>query len=223
MRKVQTSCLKNGPGRFGRRFALRQNSVAPRLLLAVLVWFAAGCHQAEPVDTKPLDRAGMSYEAIHQLQSQQISTPEVASVAAARQSGFSDADCIEVFQVLRGRNQPFDVGNTIAGLVRAGLGQDTVVDLAKLNQLGLGVGELQAIKLAGLSDEIILEVARHRSQGKPVLAGASLAALRNAGVRESTLLELTRRGVPDSQSANIVAVRRHGASDAEILGRFTGS
>jgi hypothetical protein len=102
-------------------------------------------------------------------------------------------------------------------LVRVGVSEDTVLELAKLNQLGLGAGELQAIKLASLSDGVILEVARHRSEGKPVLAGASLAALRNAGVRESTLLELARRGVPDSQADDIVAMRRHGASDAQIL------
>jgi hypothetical protein len=56
-----------------------------------------------------------------------------------------------------------------------------------------------------------------------VLAGASLAGLKNVGVRESTLLELARRGIPDSQANAIIAFRRHGASDAEILSHFTGS
>ena len=205
------------------RFALREKSVAPFLLLVALVLFVGGCHRVEPVDTKPLDSVGMSYDAIHELQSLQISTAEVASAATARQSGFSDANCIDVFKTYRGRNQPFTAGDAVAGLVRVGVSEDTVLELAKLNQLGLGAGELQAIKLAGLSDGVILEVARHRSEGKPVLAGASLAALRNAGVRESTLLELARRGVPDSQADDIVAMRRHGASDAQILNRFTGS
>jgi hypothetical protein len=203
------------------RFAPRRNSAV--LCLLVGLASAAGCHHVQPVDTKLLDGAGMSYDAVHELQSQEITTPEVASVATARQSGFPDADCIEVFKIYRSHNQPFDAGDAIAGLVRAGVSDDTVRELARLNQLGLGVGELQAIKLAGLSDEIIVEVARHHSEGTPVLAGASLAALRNAGLRESTLLELTKRGVPDSQSANIVAVRKHGATDAEILSRFTGA
>ncbi|MGA8767206.1 MAG: hypothetical protein WB559_09310, partial [Candidatus Acidiferrales bacterium] len=98
--------------------------------------------------------------------------------------------------------------------------EETILELAKLNQLGLGAGELQAMRLAGLSDAILLEVARHRAAGKPVLAGASLASLKNAGVRELTLLELARRGVPDSQAAAIIAFRRHGATDAQILSRF---
>ncbi|HEY6904362.1 MAG TPA: hypothetical protein VI216_08645, partial [Candidatus Acidoferrales bacterium] len=76
--------------------------------------------------------------------------------------------------------------------------------------------------LAGLSDDILLEVARHRANGRPVLSGASLARLKNTGMRTSTLFELARRGVPDSQGSAIISYRRHGASDAEVLRRFAG-
>jgi hypothetical protein len=108
-------------------------------------------------------------------------------------------------------------------LIQAGIGEDTVLELAKLNQLGLGAGELQAMHLAGLSDQIVLVVAHHHAEGKPVLSGASLAGLKNTGLRESTLLELAQRGVPDSQADAIISARRHGANDAEVLRRFTGS
>jgi hypothetical protein len=165
----------------------------------------------------------MSYDAIKELAVLDISTAEVAQVAKARQSGFSDADCIDIMKIYRGRHQPFDAGDAIAGLAGANVSESTIVQLATMNQLGLGSGELEAMKLAGLSDGILLEVARHRSEGRPVLAGASLAGLRNAGVREATLLELARRGVPDSQADAIVSFRRHGATDAAILGRFNGS
>jgi hypothetical protein len=201
----------------GRRIVARL--FLPVFALALL----SGCHRVEPVDTKPLDSAGMGYDSIHELQEMQISTAEVASAATARQSGFSDAHCVEVFKIYRGRHQPFSAGEAIAGLISVGVREDTVQGLAELNQLGLGAGELQAIKLAGLSDGVILEVARHRAAAKPVLAGASLAALRNAGVRESTILELARRGIPDSQADEIVALRKHGASDVQILARFIGS
>jgi hypothetical protein len=174
----------------------------------------------QPLDTKPLDTAGMNYDAIQQLKTLNVTAPEVAQLATARQSGFSDTGCIAAVNVYRGRGQAFDAGGEIAGLVRAQVGEDTILELAKLNQLGLGAGELQAMRLAGLSDAILLEVARHRAVGKPVLAGASLASLKNAGVRELTLLELARRGVPDSQAAAIIAFRRHGATDAQILSRF---
>jgi hypothetical protein len=165
----------------------------------------------------------MSYDTIQQLKTFNITAPEVAELATARQAGFSDASCVAALEIYRGRSQAFDAGDEIASLIRAQVGEDTILELARLNQLGLGAGDLEAMRLAGLSDAILLEVARHRSASQPVLAGASLANLKNAGVRESTLLELVRRGVPDSQAAAIIAFRRHGATDAQILGHFTSA
>ena len=193
------------------------------LLLAALAFLASGCHRHSFVDTAPLDRAGMNYDAIKQLEALDVTTPEVAQVAAARQGGFPDASCVRSVQIFHGRGQAFDAGDAIAGLLGAGMQADTILELARLNQLGLGAGDLQAMRLAGLSDTIILEVARRHAGGKPVLGGASLAGLRNAGLRESTLLELARHGVPDSQSDAILTFRRHGASDGDILRRFAGS
>jgi hypothetical protein len=198
------------------------NRAATSLFFLWTVLVMAGCHSVNPIDTKPLDNAGMTYDSIVQLKDLQITAPEVAQVASARQAGFSDADCIDTLKTFRARNQPFDAGDAIAGLARAQVSDATILELAKLNQLGLGVGELQAMKLAGLSDEVILEVARHRAEGKPILGGASLAGLKNAGVRGPTLLELARRGIIDSQAQEIATLRKHGASDAEILKRFPG-
>ncbi len=189
-------------------------------VVLILAFCAAGCHSVQPLDTKPLDTAGMTFDTIQQLKALQPTASEVAQLATARQAGFSDASCVEALKIYRGRTQPFDAGDDIAGLIRAQVSEDTILELAKLNQLGLGSGELQAMRLAGLSDAILLEVARHRAAGKPVLAGASLANLKNAGVRELTLLELARRGVSDSQAAAIIAYRRHGATDAQILSHF---
>jgi hypothetical protein len=192
----------------------------PALVLLALVLSAAGCHSIPPLDTKPLDTAGMTYDTIQQLKALDITAPEIVQLSAARQAGFSDASCIAALQIYRGRGQAFDAGDQIAGLIRAQVGEDTILELARMNQLGLGAGELEAMRLAGLSDAILLEVARHHAAGKPVLAGASLANLKNAGVRELTLLELARRGVPDSQAAAILAFRRHGATDAQIISHF---
>ena len=189
-------------------------------LAALALLCAAACHSVPPLDTKPLDSAGMTYDAIQQLKAMNITQADVAQLAAARGSGFSDAACVTVLGIYRGRNQNFDAGNDIAGLVRAQVSEATILELTKLNELGFASGEYQAMRLAGLSDAIVLEVARHRAAGQPVLAGASLANLKNAGVRELTLLELARRGVPDSQAGAILAARRHGASDADIIRRF---
>ena len=165
----------------------------------------------------------MTYDSIEQVKAMKITAPEVASLAAARRAGLSDVNCIQLMQIFRGRSKPFDAGDTVAGLLQAGIGQATIAELAQLNQLGLGAGDLEALHLAEFPDDMILEVARHHSENKPVLSGASLAQLKNSGMRESTILELARRGVSDSAAPEILAMRKHGAADAQILHRFTGS
>ena len=205
-----------------RSVSIRRSAAFAPLLVG-LTLLSSGCHSIPPVDTKPLDTAGMTYDSIQQLKALEVSTPEVAEVATAREGGFSDANCIAVFKIFRNRKQPFDAGATIAGLIGAQMDESSIIELARLNQLGLSAGEYEAMRLAGLSDAIVLEVARHRAAGQQVLSGASLAGLKNVGVRESTLLELVRRGVPDSKANQITSFRRHGGSDVEILKRFTGS
>jgi hypothetical protein len=196
--------------------------LAPLTVLAIAFAFF-GCHNVPPLDTSPLDNAGMNYDAVEQLKALHVTAPEVAQIATARQAGFRDEECVQVLRTFRSRDQKFDAGDAIAGLVQAGMGDETIVKLAQLNQLGINAGELQAMRLAGLSDEIIFEVAQHHAAGQPVLGGVSLATLQNAGMRESTLLDLVRHGVPDSQAGAILALRRHGANDKEILRHFTGS
>jgi hypothetical protein len=191
--------------------------------VAALLFVTTGCHRVLPVDTTPLDDTGMSYDSIQQLQGMKITSDEVPEIAKARHAGFSDAACVEAMRIFHSRSQNFHAGDAIVASVHVGFSDDTILEFAKLNQLGFDVGELQAMRLAGLSDGIILEVARHHADGKPVFSGASLADLKNAGLGESTLLELARRGLPDSQAEAIVSFRHHGANDAEILRRFTSS
>lgn len=176
-----------------------------------------------PLDTAPLDHAGMSYDAIQELKKLDISAPEVSEVAKAYTGGLSARTCIDAVQIFHGRHEAFNAGDALANLAQVGLSEEAMLELARLNQLDFGAGEYQAMKLAGLSEPVILEVARHRAEGKPVLAGASLARLRNAGVNDETLLMLARRGIPDNTASAILSYRRHGASDADLLREFPGS
>ncbi len=205
------------------RGSLAHASVFPVLALAAVILVTGGCHHIVPVDTSALDSAGMSYDSIQQAKALNLTSTEVSELAKAREGGLSDTNCVRILQISRSRNQSFTAGDTIAGLLRSGVDEFTVVELARLNQLGFAAGELEAMRLAGLSDDTILEVARHRAEGKMVLSGASLANMKNAGIRDSTLLELARRGVPDSQAPAVIDLRRRGFKDQEILKHFTGS
>lgn len=193
------------------------------LLLIAFAGLAAGCKHMQPLETKPLDAAGLTYSSIKQLEAEKITPPEVSEIAKARQGGLTDAGCVQALRIFHARGKPFDAGDESTALLRAGFTEASVLELAKMDQLGLDAGELQAMRLTGLSDEIVLTVAKRHSEGKPVLSGVSLASIKNTGVRASTLLELARRGVPDSEAGAIIAMRRKRASDADILRHFSGS
>lgn len=202
----------------------RRRSIFPTLMpclvgLAIL----AGCKSIPPLDTKPLDDAGMTYDAVKQLEATKISQNEIGEIARARQGGLSDAGCVEILGIYRARSTPFDAGDAVAGLLQVGMSEPNVIELARLNQLGLGAGELQAMKLAGLSQEIVMDVARDHAEGKPVLSGASLGKMKNAEIRSATILELVKRNVPDSDADAIIAAHKHGMNDAEILRHFHGT
>lgn len=210
------------PWRAGESRPLRPRSFP--LLLAVLfgsaALLAAGCHRLLPTDTTPLDNAGMSYSSIQALKALDINNAEVAELVKAKQAGLSDEGCVQLVRIARVEKQPFHSADAVEQLLQAGVAEPTVLELARLNELGLWTGEAQAMRLAGLSDEIILGVARRRAAHQPVLSGASLAQLKNAGLSNATLLELVRRGVSDNQKDAIIRLRRRGWSDARILRQY---
>jgi hypothetical protein len=219
MARVRTYKSTNGipPGAF--QVFLRTSAT----LFFSLMLLVAGCERMTPIDTKPLDNAGMAYSAIKQLQALDITSSELAEVVKARAAGFPDDDCIELVRIYHNRNHPFSVGDTVAGLVKARLREETILQLARLDELGINAGGLELIRLAGFSDSMVLEVASHEAMGKPVFSGAALSNMRNAGMREPVLLELVRRNIPDSEAPTIIGLHRHGARDADILRRYPGA
>ncbi len=216
METVQATGSARGLGR-----AVRRRSSFGAIITCGALLFQLGCESLTPLDTKPLDYAGMHYSSIKELKALHITAAEVGEIAKVRQSGLTDADCVTLLQIFHGRNEAFTAGDAIASLHQSGLSEGSVLALAGMDQVGVGYGELQAMRLTGLSDAIVLEVARHHAAGTPALSGASLGTLRNLRIENATLLELVRRGIPDSQAPEIIALRRRGSSDAEILRRFT--
>ncbi len=206
-----------------RRDLLRVTGKARMLQFALILLLSAhlaACDDFRLLDTHPLDRAGMSYDAIKELKSLHISPPEVLQIAKVRTAGLSDADCVTLLRTSHLQGQPFTSGDAVAGLYQSGVSESTVMALVNLDQVGLGSGELQAMHLAGLPDALILGIARDRANGKSTLSGAALGTMRNLRVDNATLLQLVQRGTPESDGARIIEARRHGAKDSDILRRF---
>jgi hypothetical protein len=192
-------------------------------LAATSLVVSSGCKHLQPLDTKPLDAAGVGYASIKKLEALKITSDEIPEIAKMRSAGFSDDACVSIVEIYHQRGKPFAAGEAVAGLVKASVGENTILELARMDQLGISAGEFQVMRLAGLSDAIILETAKHEAAGTPSLSGLSLGKLKNSGLRESTLLELEQRGIPDSATDQILAMRKHRATDKEILRKFTGT
>lgn len=183
------------------------------LLTGVLIAAAAfsGCKKLHQSDMTPLSQAGMDFSSLEQLRKIGASDAEVAQLVAVRQSGMNDDACLELVRLAHERHQVFADGQGVAGLLGAGFSQDSVVELAKLNELGLWTGEAEALRLSGLSDKVILAVARRRASGQAVLSGDKIGDLKNSGLNETQILADINSGMTDSQAEKIIIERNYAA------------
>ncbi len=190
------------------------------MLCAAVFVLLAGCSRGERTDLTPLDEAGMAFSGLQALRELNVSNAEVAELVKLRQARFADDTAVELVRIARSRQQDFAAADAVVALRRAGMSEDSILELARLDRLGLEVGEMQAMRLAGIPDGVIVAQARRRAQGEPVLSGPSLADMKNAGLSDTALLELVERGVADSVVPEILRLRRRGVHEAEILRRF---
>jgi hypothetical protein len=182
-------------------------------LLIVFVLMGTACKQAQKTSTnaESLDQAGMWSNNVTELRTLNVSNAELGELTKAREAGLSDPSCVALIKLARSRQKPFVDGQSIADLLSAGSSEGTVLELARLNQLGLWAGEARILRLAGVSDKVILAVAQRRAQGLPVLSGGKLGELKNAGANEAKILDFIQNGTTDQQASEYIAQRQAAA------------
>jgi hypothetical protein len=189
-------------------------SLARRLpcgLLFSSILLVSACKPAQKPDTSQADQMAMWLDSVPQLKTLNISNAEVAELNKAHEAGLTDPSSVVLIQLARDRKQPFGDGQPVADLLNAGSSEATVLQLARMNQLGALAGEARAMRLAGLSDKIILAVAHRRSQSLPVLSGAKLGELKNTGVSDATILDMVQKGTSDATATAFIAQRERAA------------
>jgi len=170
------------------------------IVLAASLFVCAGCNNANRARMTPLDSAGMHPETIEQLNKYQVNDAEVQQILTVGRAGMSEQECIELVRLARSRDRSFAEGDAIAGMIEAGVKQDTILELVRLNELTAFGGEAEAMHLAGLSDAVILDVARRKAKGEAVLSGSRLAELRDAGFSNAQLVAALDQGLNDKQA-----------------------
>jgi len=73
------------------------------------------------------------------------------------------------------------------------------------------------MRLAGLSDQIVLAVARRCAAGQPALSGSLLVRLKDAGLSETKMVELIGRGTTDAQAEEMLAAWRRAAGRSHFV------
>jgi hypothetical protein len=179
----------------------------PCALLLALLTLLSSCKSAPRADTEQTNQMAMWLDSVPQLKTLGISNAEVNELKKAHEAGLTDPSSVILIKLSRDRHAPFTDGQPIADLLNAGSSEETVIQLARLNQLGAWAGEAQAMRLAGLSDKIILAVAQRRSQGLPVLSGEKLGELKNTGASDATILDFVQKGISEKSASDYIAQR----------------
>ena len=191
--------------------------MAPCGLLLASVLLASSCKPAQKPDTQQADQMAMWLDSVPQLKSLNVSNAEIAELNKVHEAGLTDPSTVVLIQLARQRKQPFTDGQNIADLLNAGSTEATVLELARMNELGPWAGEARAMRLLGLSDKIVLAVAHRRSQNLAVLSGEKLGELKNTGVSDATILEFVEKGYSEATADKFIAERERNAGGHKFV------
>jgi hypothetical protein len=195
----------------------KHSGVTRQLTCALAIAFLSflsslsGCRQSQPAVAATLEQGGIWASNVAELRALNVSNAEIAELTKAHDAGLSDPSCVMLIRLARSRQKPFTEGDGISDLLATGSSDSTVVELARLNQLGAWAGEARTLRLAGFSDNVILALARRRAQGSEVLSGGKLGELKNAGASESTIVDFIQKGISDQQATQYIAQRERAA------------
>jgi len=176
-------------------------------LLAVLSMLSA-CKPQQKADTQQQDQTEMWLNTVPELKPLNVSNAEIGELQKAHDAGLTDPSAVALIKLGRERQKPFADGQSIADLLSAGSSEQTVLELARMNQLGLWAGEARALRLAGLSDKTILAVAKRRTQGLPVPSGVKLGEMKNGGLSDATILDFVQRGLSEKDISAYLAQKQ---------------
>ncbi len=179
--------------------------------LLALLSLVSACKPAQKPDTTQQDQMQMWLDNVPELKSLDVSNAEIAELQKVHEAGLTDPAAIALIKLARDRHKPFTDGQSIADLLAAGSSEQTALELARMDQLGLWAGQARVLRLAGLSDKTILAVAERRTKGLPVLSGEKLGELKNAGVSDAIILNMVQKGTSEKDASAFIAERERAA------------
>src|ERR1700722_2276691 len=195
--------------------------IARRLSCGLLLAFmalACSCKPAKVQDTQQQDnQMAMWLDSVPQLKSLGVTNAEIGELNKAHEAGLTDPGSVTLIQTARERKTQFSDGQGVADMLKVGSSEQTVLELDRLNQLGVWAGQARVMRLAGLSDKIILAVAERRANNLPVLSGEKLGELKNTGMSDATILEMVQNGDSEATADKFIAARERAAGGHKFV------
>ena len=148
---------------------------------------------------------------VPELKPMNVSNAEIGELQKAHDAGLTDPTAVSLIKLAREHQKPFADGEPIAELLSSGSSEQTVLELARINQLGIWAGEARALRLSGQSDKTILAIAQRRSKGLPVPSGVLLGDMKNGGLSDATILDFVQRGLSQKDISAYIAQKERAA------------
>lgn len=174
---------------------------------------------ARPKGIDALVLVGFSQQTIAILGALAPSQDEIDGLGEIKRAGASDETCLELLRAARAAKRPLIHGSAAAALLQAGVAQDTLAALARLQQLGWS-SDVIAMRRAGVEDVAILLLAQRRSRLQLSIGGTEVARLRQAGFSDAAILALADKGLRPAHVAGLIAQIRAGVSAKKIVASY---
>jgi len=175
--------------------------------LAVLALRLFGCDAHPLTDYRPLDQAGMWSSNVEQLKALNVSDTEITQLTKLKQAGVSDDACVTVISDAHNHKHPFASADAAVNLMRAGYGEQIILEMTKTDQLDNLSVDAVMLRLVGLSDSGVDVILHRRLRGQRTMSSAEIGRLKNTGLTEKQIMERIEKGMTDAEADKEAAFR----------------
>ena len=174
---------------------------------ALLILSFFGCDSHPLTDYRPLDQAGMWSSNVEQLKALNVSDTEITQLTKLKQAGVSDDACVTIISDARSHKHPFASADSAVNLMRAGYGEQIILEMTRADQLDNLSGDAVMLRLVGLSDSAVDAILHRRLRGQRTMSSAEIGRLKNTGLTEKQLMERIEKGMTDAEADKEAAYR----------------
>jgi hypothetical protein len=184
---------------------------------------AGGCDteggKADDASQQQLKTAGFSDSVSKRLGKLKLTEEEMKQVIASRQSNISETVIADMVASMHEKDLRYEyVSEDIQTLMRQNVGATAVTQLIDMGAVPSWTSDIMALKVDGVSDLAIVEIAKLKfKEKKELLSGGEYGMLKRRGFSDDGLLEFVRKGGTAQQLQRVADEIQHGKPELEAM------